>query len=335
VFAQAVQVLKLAACIALWLVFSFAKPAIGADKMQPSDHLAVSHCLTDLLAHPAFAGFSRRLLPWDDREVDPEMRLADIAALMPYHSHVRPDIAVDALNRLIDDAAAGNAVFYDIYSDAQKRQQPAKGHTGLFFFRGRPGAPFAIVSPGGGFAYVGSLHEGFPYAAEISRRGYNVFVLKYRAGLGGAAATEDLAAAISYVFEQARTLGVGTAGYSVWGSSAGARMAAAVGTHGVARFGGRNVAKPSAVVMAYTGHSEFSADDPPTFAVVGEQDGIASPATMQRRIASLRSAGVPAQLRRFPNVGHGFGLGTGTSAEGWVGEAVRFWESAARLPASR
>jgi len=25
-------------------------------------------------------------------------------------------------------------------------------------------------------------------------------------------------------------------------------------------------------------------------------------------------------------LGHGFGLGTGTNAEGWIDEAVRFWE---------
>ena len=32
------------------------------------------------------------------------------------------------------------------------------------------------------------------------------------------------------------------------------------------------------------------------------------------------------QVDRFPNVGHGFGLGTGTSAEGWVRAAIRSWE---------
>jgi len=31
------------------------------------------------------------------------------------------------------------------------------------FLRGKPGAPFAIIALGGGFAYVASVHEGFPY----------------------------------------------------------------------------------------------------------------------------------------------------------------------------
>ena len=113
---------------------------------------------------------------------------------------------------------------------------------------------------------------------EISNREYNAFVLRYRAGYGGTVATEDLAAAVSYVFRNAETLGVGTNNYSLWGSSAGARMAAAIGSHGVAAFGGDDLPKPSTVVMAYTAHSDYSSDEPPTFVVVGDQDGIA-PAT--------------------------------------------------------
>jgi hypothetical protein len=71
----------------------------------------------------------------------------------------------------------------------------------------------------------------------ISRRGLNAFVLRYRAGHGGTVATQDLAAAMSFIFRNAEKLGVGTRGYSPWGSSAGARMAAAIGSHGVAHYG--------------------------------------------------------------------------------------------------
>jgi acetyl esterase/lipase len=45
-----------------------------------------------------------------------------------------------------------------------------------------------------------------------------------------------------------------------------------------------------------------------------------------RRNSALRRAGTPVEFHRFKNLGHGFGLGTGTSAEGWVGNAVQFWE---------
>lgn len=182
-----------------------------------------------------------------------------------------------------------------------------------------------MIAPGGGFSYVGSVHEGFPYAEAISDLGLNAFVLTYRAGQGGQVATEDLAAAITWIFRNAEELGVGTDGYSLWGSSAGARMAAYIGSHGPAAFGGANLPKPAAVVMAYTSHSDLAETEPPTFVVVGERDGIAPPGNMERRIAALRRIGTPVEYHLFPNVGHGFGAGTGTSAEGWIAEAVRFW----------
>lgn len=78
--------------------------------------------------------------------------------------------------------------------------------------------------------------------------------------------------------------------------------------------------------MAYTGHSEVSASEPPTFAVVGDRDGIAPPAVMETRIAALRRIGTPVEYHKYPSVGHGFGAGQGTSAQGWIVQAVRFWE---------
>jgi hypothetical protein len=105
---------------------------------------------------------------------------------------------------MIDDVAAGHQVFYDFYTEGQKQDAPACNNTGLFFYRGKPGAPFAILAPGGGFSYVGSVHEGFPYADVLSSLGYNAFVLKYRVGQGGGVATEDLAFALSYIFRTRR-----------------------------------------------------------------------------------------------------------------------------------
>jgi acetyl esterase/lipase len=305
-----------------------ATPCVGsaeAGEQSRATHLRLDGSVGDVLEHPAFAGFGRLLLPWDDRRYDHALPLRSIGSLLPYHEHVDPGVVVTALNRMVDDASVGRTIFYDIYTNAQRQAEPSRKDTGLFFFRGKPGAPFAIIAPGGGFEYVASLHEGFPYAVEISKRGYNAFVLKYRAGQGGAAATADLAAAISHVFRNARSLGVATAGYSLWGSSAGARMVAAIGSHGTGRFGGSDLPKPSALVTLYTGHSELAPTEPPTFVAVGDADGIAPPSIMERRVAALRRAGTRVEYHKYPGVGHGFGLGVGTNAEGWVAEAVRFW----------
>ena len=59
------------------------KPHMSARSVPA--HLRVSDRIGDLLDHPAFAGFSRLLLPWDDRRYDPEMQLRDIGSGFPSH----------------------------------------------------------------------------------------------------------------------------------------------------------------------------------------------------------------------------------------------------------
>lgn len=281
--------------------------------------LTEADTVADMVNHPAFAGFGVHLVP-RPQDAQSDLPLREVGRLMPWHSHVRPDMVTTALNRMIDDATTGKTVFYPFHAEREKRER-----TGLFYFRGRPGAPFALIFPGGGFAYIGSLHEGFPLAEVLSREGYNAFVLHYRTG-GPAVAYEDMAAALSWIFRHAEELEASTQGYSVWGGSAGARMAADLGSYGAAAFGGDSVPRPATVVMAYTGHDRYTESDPPTFAVVSEDDPIASPRVMERRIAALNAAGVDAEFHLYRNAGHGFGVGTGTDAEGWMELAVRFWE---------
>ncbi len=301
--------------------------AEGSGSSTENDlHLTTRHTVRDVVDHPAFAGFGRFILPLDRRRYDEDMPLENVASLLPYHSNVNPDAAVSTINYRIDKAASGATSVYDFYTDQQKQSDPTKESTGLFFFRGEPGAPFAVISPGGGFSYVGSVHEGFPHAIALSQKGYNAFVLQYRVG-SERIATEDLAAALSYIFENAATLEVSTKDYSLWGSSAGARMVARIGSHGTAAYGGAELPRPSTVVMAYTGHTDFTKEDPPTFVVVGDSDGIASASTMERRVNSLQSAGIDVEFHVYRDVGHGFGLGIGTNAEGWLDDAVRFWEN--------
>ncbi|MCA0946778.1 alpha/beta hydrolase [Salipiger pacificus] len=285
----------------------------------------------DLLRHSELQGFARRLLPWAERDYREEMPLRDIAQLLPYHSAVRPDVVLAGLNRLLDLQRAGVPVFHEIYTGAERRETPSLSEAGLFFFPGRPGAPFALIAPGGGFSYVGSVHEGFPYAMELSRLGFNAFVVTYRTGQGGRTATADMARAVDYVMEHAETLGVAREGYSVWGSSAGARMVAFIGSHGPDAFGAQSPQHPAAVIMAYTSHADLGPQEPPTYAIVGAQDGIAPAANMRARVEALRTLGGAVTFRVVPGVGHGFGDGTGTAAQGWVAEAAAFW--AAHLPA--
>lgn len=273
---------------------------------------------------PAFSGFGRLLFPSPSRGIPDSMTLADAGRLMPYHSHVDTNTTVDVLNDLKARAERGERIFTPIYSEQEMRRDPAKRNTGLFFFKGRQGAPFAAINAGGGFSYVGAIHESFPHALHLARNGYNAFAPVYRTG-GERVADEDLAAALQYVFDHADELGVSTNDYSVWGGSAGARMAADLGSYGAGSFGARNLPRPATVVMQYTGRTDYTRNDPPTYAVVGDDDGIANWRTMQSRINGLKAAGIDTEFHHYPQLGHGFGLGVGTTAEGWIDDAMAFW----------
>lgn len=271
---------------------------------------------------PAFAGFGRLLFPSDEWYYSGDMlgtlRLA-------WYSHIDPKDTVAIVNELRQRALRKEQVFFDLYSPSEKAACPDKEDTGLFFFRGKSGAPFAVCNAGGGFAYVGAMHDSFPHALALSRRGYHAFALIYRPG--ARSGCEDLARAIRFIFDHARALGVSTHCYSLWGGSAGARLAAWMGAYGPEAFGQGSLPRPGTVVMQYTGYSEHARHDPPTFACVGERDGIADWRVMQRRIRTLAAAGIPAAFRHYPSLGHGFGLGHGTEAEGWLDEAIAFWEA--------
>ena len=107
------------------------------------DHLTTHDSVRDIVNHPAFKGFSRLILPRDNNAYHDDTPLSNVRSLMPYHSHVDSDVVVAALNRMIDEVRDGKKIFFDLYTEQQKRVDPSKKFTGLFFFRGEPGAPFA------------------------------------------------------------------------------------------------------------------------------------------------------------------------------------------------
>lgn len=281
--------------------------------------------IIDIIKHPKFRGFGQFIFPTTDRNPNANTTVNNIDYLLPYHSNINTETTIKVTNYMIHSVNNNQTIFYHLYSEKEKRLDISKQDTGLFFFRGKPNAPFAIVIAGGGFSYVGSIHEGFPHALEISQKGYNVFVLQYRTN-SARKACKDLARAISFIFKNKDILNVSTSNYSLWGGSAGARVAAYLGSYGTRAFKEDNLPKPAVVVMQYTGHFEYSDIEPATFAIVGENDWIVDWRVMEARINKLKENGVETEFHLYPNLGHGFGLGIDTSAKGWIGDAINFWD---------
>ena len=277
--------------------------------------------ISEVTSWPGFGDWGRLIFPVDEwyysGETLEQLRLT-------WYNNIQPAKTVEIVNWMREKTLEGQQVFYPIYTEAEMNADPDKRDTGLFFFKGNPGAKFAIVNAGGGMAYVGAMHDSFPHALELSKLGYNGFALIYRPG--SMTACEDLARAIAFIHEHAEELEVDVTDYSLWGGSAGARMAAWLGSYRTSDFGQKEYPRPAAVIMQYTGLSEVYGNEPPTYNCVGTSDGIASYRTMERRIAAIKAGGTDTMIEVFPGLPHGFGLGTGTVAEGWLNNAVSFWE---------
>lgn len=299
----------------------------GADtfvkaNQNDTEQYTVDTEISDVLHNPIFGDYGRLIFPVNNGYYSGDT-LGELE--LTWYNNIDPDKTVEIANYMRSHAERGDVIFYDIYGDKEKAENPTKEDTGLFFFKGDPGERFAICNAGGGFAYVGAMHDSFPHALELSKMGYNAFALIYRPD--AQTACEDLARAIRFIFENADELEVNTDCYSLWGGSAGGRMAAWLGSYGTAAFREKELAQAGAVIMQYTGHSEYSESDPPTYACVGEHDGIANWRTMEARLNRLAALGIGTEFHHYEGLRHGFGLGTGTIAEGWINDAVSFWEA--------
>lgn len=301
-------------------------PDNNSEQADPiGDYYHSQSTVSDVLNDPCFENFGRLLFPVD-RTVSSSMTLAQVSTPSVYmwYPYIQVEKTVEILNYLHSQAAKGEKVFYNIYSPEEMTVNPSKADTGIFVFKGNNGNPFAITNAGGGFAYVGAMHDSFPHSLELCKAGYTAFALIYRPD----DPYSDLARAITFIQENSEMLGVAKNNYSLWGGSAGARMAATLGNRSNLRqlTGNSEVPQASAVIMQYTGYSSVSEFDAPTYNCVGSNDGIASWHTMQIRLQSLSVLGIPTEFHVYEGLGHGFGIGTGTVAEGWVNDAINFWE---------
>ena len=277
--------------------------------------------ITEVKSNPIFSDYGRLIFPTDSNYYSGST-LGDLSLI--WYNNINPEKTVEICNYMRNQAEHGQTIFYSIYTDEEQKLDPSKKDTGLFFFKGDPDAKFAIVNAGGGFAYVGAMHDSFPHALELSKLGYNAFALIYRPG--AQTACEDLSRAIAFIYKHSDEPEVDTRSYSLWGGSAGGRMADWVGTHGTESFGESPYPRPAAIIVNYTGITEVTGSEPPTYGVVGTGDGIANWKTMKTRLDLLSEKGIPTEFHSYNGLSHGFGLGTGTVAEGWLKDAVTFWE---------
>lgn len=213
--------------------------------------------------------------------------------------------------------------------------------------------PVAIICPGGAYEMVCSFVEGRPIAKVLNMRGYHAFVVYYRVKRRARypAPQEDLERAVREILAHAEEWKLDPEGYSLWGSSAGGHLAASFCTEN------RLVPKPATLILSYPvitmgelthqgsrdnllGKSaepalvellsverHITGNYPPTFLWCGTADRTVDPRNSRMLATCLEQKGVSCEFREFEGVDHGVGLGNGLPCEGWVDQAIDFWEA--------
>lgn len=212
--------------------------------------------------------------------------------------------------------------------------------------------PFVLILPGGGYqTAIYSGQEGCGYAAKVNELGYNAFVLEYSTKMEHPAPLDDVSLAYDIIEQNKDFFGVTMENYAVCGSSAGGHLAATWSTK-VVGYEYYGKPRPAAAILAYpvinfttsgdtrmglVGESpspellyDLSADEnldgdyPPTYIWVFVEDSLANHTELMEQ--ALEAAGVRHTARYFHGGAHGLGLAEGYEAEGWLEEAIAFWQ---------
>lgn len=252
---------------------------------------------------------------------------------------------------------SGKKIFYPLYTE-ERMGNPSLKQCGLFHFPVKEKSKFAVICAGGGYTNVCSCVEAFPVAKRFNEMGYHAFVVNYRYNQNAIAPNpiDDLAKAVSHILEHKEALNVDITAYAVVGFSAGGHLA---GTFGTEKNGYKNygLPKPGALFLAYpvvtmgeythkdsrekflgkanasnekmqkrySVEEQITANCPPCYIWQCERDNTVSIENTRLLAAKLKHYQIPHIYRTFDSDVHGWGLGDGTLANGWLKDAVTFW----------
>jgi acetyl esterase/lipase len=204
-----------------------------------------------------------------------------------------------------------------------------------------------IIAPGGGFRELWVKHEGENVAQWVSERGIAAFVLRYRLCREKDSPykldmqpREDGQRAVRLVRSRAKEWNIDPTRVGLMGFSAGGEVTSLVcrspdrGDPAAADPIDRESAIPSFNALIYSGplgitkQTITKQNAPPTFIVVGDDDGAES--WLVQHHQELKKAGVSSELHVYAKTPHAFGFRpnklTGKPVESWPQRFVEFLE---------
>lgn len=203
-----------------------------------------------------------------------------------------------------------------------------------------------VICPGGGYMIEAMDHEGYEMAEWLTTQGVAGIVLKYRLPYGHhEIPLEDVQRAMRTVRQKATEWGINPSKIGIAGSSAGGHLASTAGTRfdagnpeatdpvekyscrpdfmlllypvitfdeEYAHMGSRNnLIGPNAkydLVERYSNEKQVTAQTPPTFLVLADDDGGVPPRNSVEFYLALKKYKIPAEMHIFRQGGHGFGM---------------------------
>lgn len=309
---------------------------------------------------PGFRRFSRFLMEcrastWN------KIRQMSIRQMQKMNIISNAESVLDGLRHVQDIIVSGIQVDREIWSLEEKEEQQDRENTRLFYLPSRPGSPFVLICPGGGYQSVCTFFEGFPAAAELNRAGYNVFILSYRVRQENLMPKpiEDVVQALSHIHENADLYQVDKR-YVLMGFSAGGHLAAEMIT---SNFGCLHykIPMPEALVLCYAaidlrymGHHEtaekfiktitggvpehtvntileeycinlhISPDCPPVYFWQCEDDDIVPLENYKHLERVLKEMRIPYNSVSYPNGGHGLIKPHDSFVDCWLEDVICF-----------
>ena len=258
----------------------------------------------------------------------------------------------ERLNFLKTHIETGEITREKVYSESELKADSSKVCVQVLEYRKRESNKVAIIIPGGGYSNVCSFSEGWPIAQELFERGYNCFVLYYRVFPNAYMPNpiEDVARLVKRIKENYPDLDLN--GYLMLGFSAGGHLAGIWATkQGYPRY---NLPKPKFLsltypvidlslkkgvtranclgencseeeVKKYSVHTNVDENYPETYLWQGRNDQCISFENSLIMDKALTENNVKHKYVVYDDTCHGFGVGKGTCAEGWIDDMLKFF----------
>lgn len=349
---------KLSAILVCICLFVFAAlPAWAAEYGEPD--ITPQTTMGEIRSNPSIVG-SGVWLYSKEQNLPGTQNLCNDQTLEQYVSSNVAPYSAAGLNLLISNYNAGVQITYKLYTDAEIAEQSSRKDVEIYYYpASTPNAKYALVLSGNIFNRTAELKECISTAYQLHEMGYAVFVMRYRAFPHSSRNNplEDIARAVQYITEHAQQFDVQTENYALIGHSSGGHLAGlfASDTLGYKNYG---LPKPGALILPYPivqfaeatplyriGNDPFACgsfyyeyslanviteDYPPVYFWYGKNDNtlklLCAPLQGPALEKALKQKNVTYKCTVYNNAPHGIGLGIGTDAEGWLTDAVAFWE---------